>query len=201
MCTSKKQVTSSHLPRSIKAAVLFGAWLSGASSVDASDPPSLANKAPTFDRAGRPDLGFGPPTGELDLPDALWPGTMERYWLDVSPDAHVVFQRLLANVSEPLPARAQKTCAPWLSSKDPAPTVAALLFAHLFDAAPGAATSPSRVGFLCKPKSSPARWACQVDRFAESNPKRPTASLRVELLADQHLLQLDTLHCSVSHVL
>lgn len=150
--------------------------------------------------ASRPDLGIGPPTGELDLPDPLWPGFMQRYWLDHAPDATVVFQRLMAKASQALPARAQQSCASWLSPSTSKPTIGTLLFIHLFKNAPGASQDPSRIGYLCAP-SSPDRWSCRVDRFAKNDDHTPRASLHVELLADKHILLLDTLHCSTSAAL
>lgn len=145
----------------------------------------------------RPDLGIGPPSGELDLPDPLWPGFMQRYWLDHSPDATVVFQRLMAKANQGLPARAQQSCASWFSPNTSKPTIGTLLFIHLFKTAPGAELEPSRIGYLCAP-SSPERWSCRVDRFSKNDDHTPTASLHVDLLAEKQVLLLDTLHCSTS---
>lgn len=176
--------------------LLVGAILLGTAGAETQAAQAQGPK-PT-DAITRPDLGMGPPSGELDLPDALWPGLMERYWKDRTPESHIVFQRLLTESASPLPVRAHQSCRAWLAPRVSSPTVGDLLLAHLFLDAPGSAQNPSRVDYLCHPKSAPARWACRVDRFAKSDNKTPTATLHVELLADKLILQLDTLHCAAA---
>lgn len=153
------------------------------------------------DTIQRPDLGYGPPSGELDLPDVLWGASKERYWRDRTPEGHVIFQRLLAKAKSPLPARAQQSCAAWLSGQSKSPCVSALLYAHLFGPAPRGAHSSNRFDHSCIPSNDKTRWSCRLDRFAKASDTVPTATVHVELLADKQILLLNTLHCSLSHAL
>lgn len=179
-------------------------WSIGAHAKElhqAAPKPSSLHKRPRpgYDRYGRPDLGYGPPSGELDLPDALWSGAKERYWRDRTPEGHVILQRLLAKANAPLPPSAQQSCAAWFDAPPKDQSVATLLYAHLFGNAPRAASAPSRMDHSCTPGSSRSQWSCRFDRFAKTSDTVPTASLHVDILADHHILLLNTLHCSVSH--